>query len=75
MANVVSAKAATTGVISRDSAYSLDEFKARTRTSDHALRQARRAGLQIRYAGRRGYILGSDWLEFIAAAPRQRGQR
>jgi len=51
--------------VAKDRAYSLDDFKTRTGLGDAGLRAARRAGLQIRYAHNRGYILGADWLAYL----------
>ena len=51
--------------IRRDGAYGLEEFKTRTTLGDAGLRNARRAGLKVRYAHNRGFILGSDWLNYL----------
>lgn len=51
-----------TGVV-----YSLDEFKLRSGLGDAGLRNARRAGLRVRYAHNRGFILGEDWAEYLRA--------
>lgn len=59
-------EADTVGVISAGEAYSLPVFKSRTGQSDTAIRTARRKGLPIRYSGNRAYILGADWLAFLA---------
>ena len=45
--------------------YGIEELKARLRWSKHALRTARRAGLNVRYAGGRGYVLGKDAIEYV----------
>lgn len=45
--------------------YTLDEFKRRVALSDGALRRARRDGLRVRYAHRRGYVLGDDWIRYL----------
>ena len=34
-----------------------------------AVRQARRKGLKVRRIGRRSYVLGSDLIEYLNAAP------
>jgi len=53
------------GVIVADAVYRLDEIQNRLKLGQHALRQARRAGLRIRRIGRRGYVLGRDVMEFM----------
>jgi len=52
-------------VIVADAVYRLDEIQNRLKLGQHALRQARRAGLRIRRIGRRGYVLGRDVMEFM----------
>jgi len=49
-------------------AYSLDDFKRRSGMGAHALRTARRKKenpLVVRRVGRRGYVLGSDFIEYL----------
>ena len=53
------------GQISRDAVYTLQEIQRRSRLGGHALRMARRAGLQVKYFGRCGFVLGSDFIDFI----------
>ena len=53
------------GVINPDELYTLRTFKKRLDISDHTLRAARRAGLQVRYLHKQGYILGRDWIEYV----------
>jgi len=53
------------GVIDRDAAYSLAEFRRRTGLGSYAFRQARTAGLRVVEVGRKRYVLGSDWLRFL----------
>lgn len=62
------------GVISLNSAYRLDEAKRRLGMSEHAMRQARRRGLKVRYVGRRGYLLGRDWLAFLETQSKETAQ-
>jgi len=52
--------------ISADRVYPLPVFKTLAGLGDHALRTARRNGLKVTYAGRRGFVRGSDWLEYLA---------
>lgn len=53
------------GIIKPDEMYRLEEAKKRTGWGAHAFRAARRAGLQVRYAGRRGFVLGKDIIEYV----------
>jgi hypothetical protein len=45
--------------------YTLPEFRRRTGLENAAIRSARRAGLIVRRVGRRSYVLGDDFLEFL----------
>ena len=56
------------GVIVADAVYTLGEAQRRLRLGQHAMRQARRAGLKVRRIGRRGYVLGGDILAFVESA-------
>ena len=47
--------------------YSLNEAMARTGLGRSAFRQARRAGMPVRYVSRRGYVLGKDLIDWIVA--------
>lgn len=58
------------GHIAADTLYTLAEIQSRLRLGQHAMRQARRAGLRVRRIGRRAYVLGRDVLTF---AERQGG--
>lgn len=49
-----------------DGVYALQEFRRRTGLGVHALRMARRGGLPVRRIGRQSFILGRDWLNFVA---------
>ena len=51
--------------IDPDRLYLLEGFKPKVGLADSALRAARRAGLTVRYIHRRGYVLGSDWIEYV----------
>ncbi len=53
------------GVIRPSDAYTLTEFRKRVGLSEGALRQARRAGLRVIYAHRRGYVMGADWIDYL----------
>jgi hypothetical protein len=54
-----------TGRVSADEVVTLDCLKADMGLGQAALREARRAGLKVRYIGRRGYVLCSDLIEFV----------
>ena len=68
MATHATPRPAVPGHITGDALYTLDEIRHRLKLCDHAMRQARRAGLKVRRIGRRGYVLGSDIIQFIATA-------
>ena len=54
-----------TGTIEGHVLYALPEFLRRVGWSRHALREARKRGLRVRYAARNGFILGRDFLEYL----------
>ena len=49
------------GTIERSVFYRLDEFQNRVKWSRHAMRQARREGLKVRYMHGRAYVSGDDF--------------
>ena len=53
------------GVIRGDEVYRLQEFQRRFGWREHAVRQARAAGLRMISFGREKYILGADVLAFF----------
>lgn len=55
--------------IRRGESYTLQQFKERTGLGDWAIREARRSGLTVKYQGRKAYITGDDWLDYLAAQP------
>ena len=59
-------EAAQLGPSESDTAYPLPVFMQRAGLSRWAFRQARRNGLPVKVVGRRRYILGTDWLAFLA---------
>lgn len=59
-------KTKATGVVVAGTAYSLTAFTKATGLGRTALREARRQGLPVRRVGLRSWVLGSDWLEFLA---------
>ena len=55
----------TCGIIEPHILYRLSEAQQRLGWGAHAMRQARRRGLKVRYAGRNAYIIGRDIIEHI----------
>jgi len=55
-----------TGSIRSDELLSLTELRRRLGWQEHAVRQARRAGLRLVSFGREKYVLGRDVLDFFA---------
>ena len=53
------------GVIRGDEVYRLQELQRRLGWGEHALRQAKLAGLRIVRFGREGFVLGNDALAFF----------
>lgn len=60
------------GPISGNDAYPLELFCQISGLSTHAMRIARRNGLVVHYVGNRGFVRGSDFLEFLAKAKKQK---
>ncbi len=58
------------GRITADAMYTLGEISQRMKLGTHALRMARRAGLPVRYIGRRGFVLGKDLIAYVEASGR-----
>jgi hypothetical protein len=56
------------GLVTADSLYTLSEIQDRLKLGQHAMRQARRAGLKVRRIGRRGFVLGRDVMAFVESA-------
>ncbi len=65
---VAFAMPAAAGVISVTSIYTLAALKQRLDITDAWLRTARRRGLRVRYAGRRAFVTGADFVNYIAAS-------
>jgi len=66
---------ALTGSIRSDELLSLAELRRRLGWQEHAVRQARRAGLRLVSFGREKYVLGADVLQFFEklGAEQERG--
>jgi hypothetical protein len=60
-----SKKGPSAGPIEEHAVYALDDFKARTRWSDTALRTARRRGLRVITDGNVAFVRGADFCEYI----------
>ena len=54
------------GAISVAETYPLPIFQRLTGLSSWAFRQAKRRGLKVKTVGRRKYVRGSDWEEYLA---------
>lgn len=55
------------GVILSDATYPLPEFQRLSGLGEAALRQARRQGLVVTAIGRRRFVRGADFHDFISA--------
>lgn len=60
------------GLVDANHAYTLDELQARLGLGKAAWRTARREGLPVRRVGKRGFVLGSDVLEWLRGHPVER---
>ena len=54
--------------------YPLPVFRRATGLSESAMRACRRSGLVVRYLGKRGYVLGKDFISHVEAKARQSHQ-
>lgn len=73
MARVATPRPEAPGHISGDCLYTLSEIQERLKLGQHAMRQARRAGLPVRRIGRRAYVLGRDVMEFVESGADRKG--
>lgn len=62
----MSCAATDSGAIVADAAHPLPAFRKLTGMGTAALREVRHKGLPVRKIGLRSFILGRDWLEFVA---------
>lgn len=53
------------GFVDLDAVYAVAEFRRRLGMSDAALRAARRRGLKVLRSGKRAYVCGRDFLDFL----------
>jgi hypothetical protein len=68
MAPIINPWPAVPGHVTADALYTLDEIQQRLKLGQHAMRQARRAGLKVRRIGRRAFVLGRDVMAFVDSA-------
>ena len=54
------------GVICGGEVYTEKEFRRRMLLADYAFRQAKAAGLRVVAFGKKRYVRGIDWMEFLA---------
>ena len=60
-------KAIKQGVIEPQTLYTFTAFSNITGVGKAGIREARKRGLQVRYDGRGGWILGQWWIDYITA--------
>jgi hypothetical protein len=56
------------GVINPEELYTLKTFTHRLGIKASTLRSARRAGLQVYYVHKHGYIYGRDWIDYVRSS-------
>lgn len=54
------------GIIEADKAYSIKVFQRITGMGTAAMREARKKGLPVRRCGLRSFVIGRDWIEYLA---------
>lgn len=67
-------KNAQPGVIEAAAAYTLPEFQSITQLGDAAMRQARRKGLAVTKVGRRSFVYGQDFIDYMRSSSGNRSQ-
>ena len=63
----MSAIVSLSGVVDPDRLYSFSAFTQQTGVGKAGIREARKRGLEVRYEGRSGWILGQWWIDYIIA--------
>lgn len=53
------------GIIRADESYTVAEFRRRADLGDYAFRQLRAKGLRVVECGKKRFVRGADWLEFL----------
>jgi len=71
--HVSKSKPAVAGAINADCSYTKRQFLAATGLGLKSFRNAMRDGLPVKLAGRNYYVLGADWLAFLASRPSVEG--
>ena len=66
---------ATRGVIDSNNLYSLDAIKDRLDVGPAWMKHARECGLRVHRFGRKGFVLGSDFISFLQEKGRIDEQR
>jgi hypothetical protein len=54
------------GEVRADSVYALGDFQRLTGLGAKSIRKARSEGLIVTRVGRRSYVRGADWLDYLA---------
>lgn len=67
MASKANTAPPSTGVIRAGESYPLEEFKRRAGLSRHTMKRIRERGFPVRRCGNRGFVVGDDWLAFLAS--------
>lgn len=62
------------GVVRPEELYLVRELRARADLGDFTWREARASGLKIRRLGRKLYVLGADFIEFVLRVSNEREQ-
>jgi len=62
------------GVVNAHEVYTLPELQERLQLGEWAMRQARRSGLRMVKIGRRKYVKGADFLDYLDRQAKQGGR-
>ena len=65
----------TSGLIRYDELYTLEEFKARMRLTDTAMRALRRKGFNVLRVGKRAFVSGFEAIAFLVEEGVEQGDR
>ena len=65
----------TSGMIRYDELYTLEEFKARMRLTDTAMRALRRKGFNVLRVGKRAFVSGFEAIAFLVEEGVEQGDR
>ena len=64
----------TSGLIRYDELYTLEEFKARMRLTDTAMRALRRKGFNVLRVGKRAFVSGFEAIAFLVEEGVEQGE-